>query len=333
MLTRLTRSMLVSALAVGLAATGTARAQDGTVNGLSASADSSAPSLVSLERMRPSMVVRNATAASGGVGLRNRASGAIELAGLPSPANMKRAFIYWYVIIDGSPPTDIDKITVQRVGPDRSRPFTVTGQLVGEGASPCWGGGPGQVYRAALPRARLVNGNGTYAITLPNGVPGRTDGGSPWSGSPLPAYNGASIVAIAEGTGNVMIYDGAPLSATMFSDRLISRLIVPQRLTSGGDIILHSVNSDGQSGTNSVFIDGQAISTERTVVNGDAIGGPTSPGRDSHWNGANGGPVSQLWDNVVDNITNAMAGRRQARIVDVTGNDCLTPVVRVIEAR
>ena len=334
---KFSRGMLASALAFGMALTGTAFAQDGTTGGLSASARAVAPSAVSLDRMRPSIIVRNALAASGGVGLRNRASGAIELGGLDpldaADVNMKRAFIYWYVIVNGTPPADIDKITVQRVGPDTSRAFTVTGDLIGEGASPCWGGGPGQAYRAELPRARLVNGNGTYLVTLPDGVPGRTDGASPWAGSPLPAYNGASIVAIAEGFGNVMVYDGAPMTAAMFSDRLISRLVVPSRLLAGGNVILHSINSDGQAGSASNMFDSKATATERTILNGTAIGGPTSDGRDGLWNGASGGRVAQLWDNAVKNITTPLGTRRVARIVDIAGADCLTPVARVIESR
>lgn len=329
MIPKLSPAAFACALGLGLAAATASYAQDGTISGLPAEAQANAPADVIDGRIKPEHRFRNATVASAGVGLRNRRTGAIELGGLPDGARIKKAFLYWNMITSGEPPTDADKMDIQRLGPGNNPSDTVTGAMIGEGDSPCWGGDRNVVYRAELPR-RLVNGNGTYLVTVPANVPGITDGRGSWEGNTLPAYNGASLVVVAEGVGNVLVYE-APLSGTEFRSSLKYRLFVPGKFRRAGSKFIHMIHSDGQAGT-ATYTDSADVAGEITVANGERISGKRSQGHDSDWNGATGGRVHQLWDNAIRRLSGSDE-IRSVRMKHVTGNDCLVTVADVLDLR
>ncbi|MEQ9258992.1 MAG: hypothetical protein RIG84_07815 [Roseovarius sp.] len=329
MFTKLSYAACACVFSLGLVTASAALGQDGTTMGLSEAARADIPEEVIDGVVRPTLKYDNATVVTAGVGLRNRASGAIELGGLPVGAQMQRVFLYWNIITSGEPPAGADKMTIQRVGPGSNPSATVTGKVIGQGSTPCWGGDRNVVYRALVPR-RVVNQNGTYLITLPNNVAGKTDGTNPWDGNTLPAYNGASLVAVAEGSGHVMIYE-EPISGRMFSSSLQYRLRVPVPARVSSLMILHMINSDGQSG-GANYSDAAGTAREIVNVNGLRVSGQTSDGYDSDWNGATGGRVHQLWDNAIRALPNGLVSN-QARVRHVAGADCLVPVANVLETR
>jgi len=286
--------------------------------------------------VRPQRTFIDAAAVSAGVGLRNRGSGGIELSGMPAGSELRQVRIYWNLISNGAPPAGAETITVQRVGSGGSAAVTVTGTVIGTGPSPCWGGTQNIVYRAIVPRS-VVNGNGTYLVSPPAGVPGRVDGASPWTvmggGSPLPAYNGASIVAVFERLGaRTLIYEDT-LSGVMFSDSLNASLYIPPAFRMGTTSYLHMINSDGQTGNSAP--DDSSATAKQTRVNGVLVSGRSSPGNDSDWNGAQGGRFTQLWDNAVRNVSAALpASSARARVRVVNANtDCVVPVAAVLVRR
>jgi hypothetical protein len=283
--------------------------------------------------VRPQRTFTNAAAVSAGVGLRNRGSGGIELSGMPPGVEVTHARIYWNLITSGAPPAAAANISIQRLGAGGSTPATVSGTIIGTGQTPCWGGTQNTVYRAIVP-LRVVNGNGTYLVTLPAGIPGRVDGASPWTGlgggSTLPAYNGASIVAVFERMGARTLFFEEPLSGVMFANSLIANLYIPPASRTGSTSFLHMINSDGQSG-NPGPGDSATLALEQTRVNGVLVSGRSSPGHDGDWNGAQGGRFTQLWDNAVRNVSASVPASAARARIRVTANlDCLVPVAAVL---
>jgi hypothetical protein len=84
-------------------------------------------SVTSIGAVVPSDPFSGAQFASGGVGLRNRGTGAISINGVATP--VKSAFVYWAVITSGPAPTADQSIMVQRLSPaPASAVTTVAGQ-------------------------------------------------------------------------------------------------------------------------------------------------------------------------------------------------------------
>src|SRR5262249_55089090 len=149
----------------------------------------------------------NAQYATGGVGLRNRASGGIEISGLTGAYTAN--FIYWAVITQGPPPVNVGRIKVQRLLPPSpgSAVATVTGAPIGVRTNnvPCEWAAVGDritVYRGSMP-ATVATGNGTYKVFPIVGAPGNTGGEDPWVVANAPLFEGASIVMIGTGLDNV----------------------------------------------------------------------------------------------------------------------------------
>ena len=94
-----------------------------------------APS-VSLGSISPSVVFRGAQFGSSGVGLRNRAGGAINISGVNTP--VKGAYLYWAVLTNGAAPPSTKVINIQRTAPTMGTSVAVTGTVIGTGAAPCW---------------------------------------------------------------------------------------------------------------------------------------------------------------------------------------------------
>jgi len=216
-------------------------------------------------------------------------------------------------------------MTIQRVGPDGSDEVSVTGEMIGTGDTPCWGGTRNTVYRARVPNS-VVNGAGTYLVTVPEEVPGTTDGTNPWARSPLPAYNGASLAVVFEGFGEVLIYD-VGLSGTEFDGVLRYTLRVPPSSRISSNLLLHMVISDGQKG-NGGYGSLERVAGDITRANGDRIAGRNSPGNDSNMNGHSGGAVAQLWDNDIQSVP---GNNSNMRIKLEAPEDCIVTVMNALD--
>lgn len=283
--------------------------------------------------IRPFRIRYRAAVASGGTALRNLPGGGITIAGLTGP--VAEAWLYWAVITLGAPPAGAATILLRRDLPTRSGQRTLTGTVVGEGDTPCWGGDRVTVYRARVPTT-VANGNGAYLVSLPAGVPGATDGREPWVGSPLPAYEGASLVAIqADGAHTVALYDVDFAGRTFVSGAgLAVELVLPAAIAdSDHPLRMHLIDADGQDGFGGL-VNIPALSGEMTAINGVLVGGPGSPRNDSDWNGLSGQPLTKLWDDRATDITHGkVPGERRLGFAagQPSGTDCLVPVAVALE--
>lgn len=301
------------------------QAQERTAGTSAALSGSSAASELSIGYVYPSNVYTGAQYGTGGVGLRNRAGGALNVSGVNKPA--KAAFVYWAVITNGAPPAPVKSVKIQRIAPAPSAAATVIGTAIGTTASPCWAGNTTTVYRGAVPLA-IANGNGTYQVTLNPGASGSTTGGDPWyTATTLPLMEGASLVVVGTGQANVSLFDRG-LSGNMFSSTLYYTLALPTAAT-GRNVIIDNIGADGQLGKSR---DGAtATSSESTVINGYYVAGEYSPTNDSDWNGAIAGPLPQLWDNTGHQINaSAPAGTSYLSVSVYANGDCLVPVANVV---
>jgi hypothetical protein len=276
-------------------------------------------------------VFGSAQFATGGVGLRNRPGGTIEVSGVVKP--VKATYLYWAVITQGAAPDRVRSLRIRRLHPTPSAAAVVDGTTVGTGASPCWGGNRTTVFRAAVPRS-IANGNGTYSVALNADAGGSTAGGDPWAGSPLPAWEGASLVVVGTGSDKVAIYDRKLAGKTFHGDPgLRYDLLLPTGAAGSSRALFHSIGADGQRGESLEAIPPAA--REVTTVNGVAVAGPGSAGRNGDWNGDAAAPLGQLWDDTGHDITDALqaGGAAQLRIritASGPGSDCLVPVANVV---
>lgn len=282
--------------------------------------------------IRPFRVTSAAAVASGGTALRNLPGGGISIAGLPGKAT--EAWLYWAVITDGAPPAAASSILFRRELPSRTSLRTLPGTVVGEGASPCWDGDRITVFRARVPVA-VAGGNGLYVVVPPPGVPGATDGSDPWAGSPLPAYEGASLVLIGEGPFTVSLYDAGFAGRTFVADPgLALGLALPAAIAdSPHPLWMHLIGADGQDGFGGLS-NIPTMSGEMTVAGGVLVGGPGSIRNDSDWNGSAGQPLTKLWDDRAADITHAKepgARRLPLAFGQPGGLDCLTTVAVALQ--
>ena len=286
---------------------------------------------LTLPDVTPSATFTGAQVGSGGVGLRNRITGGINVSGAPSPA--KGAFLYWAVITNGAPPVATRQMNVQRRYPAPIVAANVVGTVIGTGASPCWSGNLITVYRASVP-TNVASGSGLYQVTLPRAASGLANGGDPWfAAQVLPLLEGASLMIVGSGNLRVSVFDrGLAGNTFVASDGLNYNLRLP---AAAGSVItqLDLVGADGQYGLNSRTAQA-ATSNEVTRVNGVAMGGPGSPSNDGDWNGAIAGPLPQLWDTTSHNVTAAVPGGTTVlRMAISGGNDCLTPIANIVGNR
>ena len=167
----------------------------------------------------PSLIFRESQVAIGSIGLRDLASGAIEISGVARPA--KAAFLYWAVITKGPPPAHAKSLEIERVLPSRSGIATITGMAIGSGAGPCGtmlnGGDTLTVYRGAVP-VGIADGDGYYITRLEPGAGGSVGGEDPLISSPLPAWNDAALVIIGTGGGTVGLYDSGLAGRSIVND-------------------------------------------------------------------------------------------------------------------
>ena len=276
--------------------------------------------------------ISGAQFASGGVGLRNRETGAIGISGVVTP--VKAAFIYWAVITSGPAPTADKSIMVQRLSPaPASAVTTVAGTIVGTGPQPCWAGDTITVLRGSIPTS-VASGNGLYKVTLLSGASGSTSGGDPWVGTPaLPLMDGASIVIIGTGPSNqtVAVYDSGLAGATFHGNPGISYSLLLPVTASGTLTLFDNIGADGQQGSSRKALSGYG--DEITKINGKLVAGQLY--NDSDWNGSSARPLPQLWDDTGHDITLATPSGTTSLNITIANKgeafyDCLTPVANVV---
>jgi hypothetical protein len=285
----------------------------------------------SIGTVSPFLTMSSAQYSTGGVALRNRGTGVIHVSGVIAPA--KVAYIYWSVLVNaaGVIPAETS-VTIQRLFPlPAPAAMVLNGVLLNVGADPCWGSNGAAVFRAPVPIA-VANGNGLYQITLNAGASGVTNGADPWAAAPVfPLFEGASLVIVGTGTGNVAIYD-APMAGTQWdmANPLNYVLTLPVAAT-GALTLWDNIADDGQIGTSRTATPGTSLET--TTINAVAIaGGAGALDNDSDGNGSSGYPLPQLWDDTGHDITKATpAGTAALNVSFAANGDCLNAIANVVE--
>lgn len=282
------------------------------------------------------IVYQSAQYGTGGVGLRNRGTGAIGVSGVVTP--VKAAYIYWAVITNGAVKAADKTIKLQRLSPTpASAVISVAGTLIGSGATPCWTPGTTtiSVYRGAVPLT-VANGNGLYQVTLLPGAGGTTAGADPWLSYTPPLFEGASLVIVGTGPAGqrVAIYDTGFAGSTFQGNNGLSYTLTLPGTATGKLTLLDNIGADGQEGNSRKAVAGNG--DEQTTINGVHIAGPGSNAVDSDWNGSSGKPLPQLWDDTGHDIMAATPKGTTALNVDIyiTGSpayvDCMTTVANIV---
>jgi hypothetical protein len=282
-----------------------------------------------LGRIDPVRVFENASFGTGAVGMRNRREGGIEVSGVTG--SVRAGFIYWAVITEGAPEEPVRSVLIRRPNPESAQFTKITGTPIGDGPTPCWRGNRTTVFKGEIP-ARLAIGNGYFRIELQLGANGSFDGEDPWVRSDPPLFEGISIVLIGEGSSTIALYD-RNLAGNTFSPNLSYSLNLPRSVAGASRVLLHNIGADGQSGVSTTAFRQAARDVTRVGSSGIAVAGPNSPGNDSGWNGAVAGPLPQLWDNTVHDITGAVREDGTRRLLPVSveaPDDCLVPVANLI---
>jgi hypothetical protein len=299
------------------------------------------------------MTYENASYGTGGVALRNRGSGVLNVSGVTGP--VQDAYLYWAIIFNTATPADtLSHVTLRRISfplLDWSE-VSLKGTLLGIAVNPLWGvpifpwpptKGGVAVFRARVPKW-IATGNGAYEVILPRGASGLTDGSDPWVSSVVfPLAEGASLVIVGTGNYTVGIYD-AGLTATMFgcgppfsSYTYEYLLTLPAAFTA--DALWDNIGADGQAAGFEPSVpqtgrrDSPEVSLETTSINSVLIAGAGGLDNDSDWNGSAGLPIPQLWDDTGHDISLAFTGPPYPTTADIlfTGNgDCVVTVANVL---
>lgn len=336
---RFTWFRLLAVLIVSLIATSTARSDPNPLlRGTSkvSGAPGQPRAILDLGLIGPSMTFRNAQFGTGGVGLRNRGAGGIEVSAVAKP--IKAAFLYWAVVHEGALPAAAASLNISRIFPGPvTAPEAIAGTVIGTTGS-CWvlPNFTTTVLRGTVPTT-IAKGPGLYAVTLNPGAGGSFDGEDPVApgGQDFPLWQGASLVLVGKGAGRVAIYDeGLAGNRFLANPGLAYSLGLPGDVMDAGKIRWHHIGADGQK-IDDVPGDQPEIADETTSINGVRVAGPRSPNHDSLWNGASAFPLTQMWDDAGFDVTAAAQARpgRRLNIKHFTAGtfvDCLIPVANVV---
>lgn len=277
----------------------------------------------------------NASYGTGGVALRNRSQGSIQISGVTGPT--QAAYLYWAVLLNNPTKTQLKQVAqvqLQREFPKGSTTQQLHGTLLNVGGDPCWGSTGAWVYRAAVATS-LATGNGTYKIVIPPAGAGLNDGEDPWDGNVVfPLWEGASLVIVGTGAANVGLLDGQA-GTTFFGPPVSFSYDLPAAAT-GGQVLFDNFGYDGQIGNSRTI----SASNETTTVQGSPGGSPVlvaGPGGetgDSDWDGSSGWPLPQLWDDTGHDISNAFAAGDTSVLVSYDAPlDCVGTVGAVISVQ
>ena len=304
-------------------------------------ADRGGQPLQALASVASAHTFKAAQYSSGGVGLRNLGTGTLHVSGVTPP--VKGAYLYWAVITTGAATAADKSVTLERTFPAAGHSETLTGTLLGTGATPCWPGNTISVFKATVPVSD-VSGNGSYqvAFTKP-GASGSTAGGDPWLSATLPLVEGASLVVVGTGTGTVYLFDKGIAGHTFgnhTNPETYNYSLLLTSATTGGQVLFENIGADGQIGssrTAGILSANQPyLAAKQSLINNQLIAGPYNAeyiDYDSDWNGNSAAPLPRLWDDVGHDITAvAPAGTKTLNVSVTTQGDCLTPVANVVAA-
>lgn len=244
--------------------------------------------------IKPRIIFQRARYATAGVPLRNHQLGTITLSGIPPGSKVLKAYLYWMWASLAAPTPAHTVVNFKRVEPLPGGPMVAApGALVGTGADPCWLGPSNFVYVSDV--TPQVTGAGVYAVVLSAASGASFNGSDPWGlpGPVAPLAEGASLVVVYQNTiepmGTVRIYD-VGLAGNMALGALAYNLV---GLPPGGILELwDTIGGDGQIGASRL----PSMATEITTIDGSPVAGPGSAYNDSDWNGSDGKPIPQLWD-------------------------------------
>jgi hypothetical protein len=299
-----------------------------------------APSIRTPSNISPTAVYYNASYGTGGVALRNRSEGAMQISGVTGAT--QAAYLYWVVLLRN--PTnaqlkEVGKVAIARLYPTGAptpSSATVTGTLLTVGGDPRWGSSGAWVYRAVVPSS-VATGNGFYKITLQKGASGLTDGEDPWDGNVVfPLFEGASLVVVGTGSATVGLLDGQ--AGTTFEGAYSNYYALPATVASGSQVLFDNFGYDGQIGY-SRTIESYLTNDTTTVAGWPSntsvlVAGPGGETGDSDWDGGSGWPLPQLWDDTGHDISNAFAVGDTAVLVSYyTNQDCVGTVGAVISVK
>ena len=317
-----------------------------------------------MPRNNPAFVVRKfrqfegtSNYATGGVGLRNQITGGIVINGVVG--SVQAAYLYWAVIANGTLPAFSKALLIRRLSNPPGDFVTVFGTEVGSGLSPCWGGGPIKVFRAAVP-LNVATGSGFYQVRiLP--PPG---GSHNWRRSlevagGLPALGRRVLGHHRDRQRTKYFWSSGCYAFRPWPLRQDIRIIpwprsgdkvhpcwAPSSPRNSEPLTITFIGADGQNGSvrdifgTRDFKEILPVSDETTIINQQPVGGPASPATDSDWNGSSGFPLPQLWDDTRHN--NTFQGTSGPPFVEGFFNivvasksnslpsDCLTPVANIV---
>lgn len=300
------------------------------------------------------LVFPNTRVAANGVGLRDVASGGIDLVGVAPGSTVVAAYLYWnWISLNAPTPGLHDRMSMARVprisaaplaGSTISlgltmRPRSHVGTLVGSGADPCWNGGGNFVYRADV-TAQVTQGD-SFVVWLPPGAAGQQNYRDPWA-FPFPTgphCEGASLVVVytnmTEFMGTTHIYDSG-IAGGMFHAWPGTSYVLSGFFHPGAEARWINIGADGQSGAG--YQELHSMGLETTLFNGISIAGPGSL-TDSDWNGAGNKPLALMWDTSGHDVTQTMGFGATSATIQVsapapaTVTDCLVPVCNVLWLR
>jgi hypothetical protein len=314
---------------------GTGFAQGG---GGGTSADNVAPTVVQLEEPAFTVISGRVDHVAAGTGLRNFASGTIEIRGVRPNSTIQKAFLYFAEICKGTTCPANVKLDFQGSSVTLARFCT--------GPQPCWSGSLLGGYRAdvtSLMPPAGQNLNRDYTVSGAPGAAGQKDGRDPWdpATNSLPKSEGATLVVVYSNpalpaSGRVYIHNGCSGNTAPATVNIINTLspaapnpLLFARFTRFG--------ADGQVGASTFH--SQDFTNEKTFfkgpVGGNCPGGiPQIAGdgalldRDSDWNGSDGGPLNQLWDTHSTIVHNA--GFLEGLLAPGAGNYCVKYVIQPV---
>jgi hypothetical protein len=307
---------VVLAMAFGLLASVSAAGQTGPL-GTSLAGFPVNPAPFLDAPISPFMTYTDASYGTGGIALRNRGKGVLHVSGVTGP--VQDAYLYWAILFNtATPDKELYKIKIRPLAcPDGNDPwcndsfkddsdkYMLKGTLIGIGGDPCWGSVGTAVFRAQVPKW-IAKGNGAYEVVLKPSASGLWNGADPWVEEAFPEDEGASLVIIGTGAYTVGIYDAGFTATTWVGYTLTYTLNLPATLTT--DALWDSIGYDGQVGGSRTALAG--VYDETTFINGTQVSGPGCTlsfcDSDSDWNGNDGTPIPQLWDDAGHDILAAL---------------------------
>jgi hypothetical protein len=286
----------------------------------------------------PTAVWTSASYSTGGVAMRNRRVGEIQISGVTPPT--QAAYLYWAVLLNTSTPSKSLLNAISNINLTREYPpgppvsADITGTLLNIGGDPCWGSTGAWVFRGAVPTSIAV-GNGVYKLVLWEAATGLTDGEDPWDGNRVfPLFEGASLVLIGTGEATVGLLDGQAGTTFIANAGYSATYTLPTPITGSNIVLFDNFGYDGQIGRSRTI----TSSNETTTVEGMPstvtvlVAGPGGETGDSDWDGSSGWPLPQLWDDTGHDISNAFLPGDTAVVVTYGGNssDCVGTVGAVL---